>query len=119
MDERPEPPPATEDACGAPEIPEHTMPPAEEVKRGFNAVEEFTVPVKLDQMVNGAPAASLNSGTEIPDLNPEAKPNGGSAASLSFAFATSSRINYGAAIHNVGFVIMYRDNLVTVRTDSV
>ncbi len=58
MDERPTPPLADQDAYGASEISEDAPPLADAVK-GFNAVAEFTVPVELDQMANGA-------GTEIP-----------------------------------------------------
>ncbi len=58
MDERPEPPPADQADYGAPEFSEEAPPLADAVK-GFNAVAEFTVPVELDQMANGA-------GTEIP-----------------------------------------------------
>ncbi len=46
MDERPEPPPAKPGGYGASEISEDAPPPADAVK-GFNAVAEFTVPVKI------------------------------------------------------------------------
>ena len=63
MDNGPNPPPANPSDYGMSENSEDTPPLVEEAKQEFDAVAEFTVPVELDQKMNGAPAASPKART--------------------------------------------------------
>ena len=64
MADGPNPPQADPSDYGAPENSKNAPPLAEEAKQEFDAVAEFTVPVELDQKMNGASAARPSMGLD-------------------------------------------------------
>ena len=70
MNNTPTPPPATEDAYGAPELSEGTVPMPEEVAPALDPITEFTTPVEPPRAPAPGRRPAVSTGPKIEILDP-------------------------------------------------